>query len=103
MWGADMADQKERRRTERVALDTAIDFRRAKEHRFEVRMQDLSAQGCKVALPERVGRLQTVWITMPGLETLRSDVRWASEWVAGVEFERPMHPAVFDHMAAKLG
>jgi hypothetical protein len=97
-----MAEIQERRQGERVPLDTAVDFRRAKEHRFEVRMHDLSAHGCKVALPERVGRLQTVWISMPGLETLQSQVCWASEWVAGVKFDRPMHQAVFDHMAAKL-
>lgn len=97
-----MTDQKERRRTERVALDAAIDFRRAKEHRFEVRMHDLTAHGCKVTLPEQVGRKQMVWISMPGLETLQSEVRWASDWVAGIQFDRPMHPAVFDHMAAKL-
>lgn len=97
-----MAEQVERRKTERAEVDAAVDFRRAREHRFEVRMHDLSAHGCRVALPERVGRLQTVWITMPGLETLQSQVCWATEWTAGVRFDRPMHPAVFDHMAAKL-
>jgi hypothetical protein len=97
-----MADMDERRRIERAPTDSAIDFRRPKEHRFEVRMHDLTEHGCKVALPEQVERLQTVWISLPSLETLQSQVRWSADWVAGVEFDRPLHPAVFDHMAAKL-
>ena len=97
-----MADIEERRRGDRVPLDAAVDFRRAKEHRHEVRLHDLTAHGCRVALPESVNYRQMVWVSLPGLETLQSTVRWTSEWVAGVEFERPMHPAVFDHMAAKL-
>ena len=97
-----MAVQVERRRMERAEVDASVDFRRAREHRFEVRIHDLTAHGCKIAVPERVGRLQTVWISMPGLETLQSQVCWADEWIAGVRFDRPMHPAVFDHMAAKL-
>ena len=97
-----MADQDERRRDDRVPLDAVVDFRRAKEHRYEVRVHDLSAHGCRIDLPEHVSNLDTIWVTLPGLETLQSAVRWESEWLAGVEFERPMHPAVFDHMAAKL-
>lgn len=97
-----MAEQEERRRDDRVPLDIAVDFRRAKEHRYEVRLRDLTAHGCRIDLPEHVSNPDEVWVTLPGLETLSSTVRWKSEWVAGVEFKRPMHPAVFDHMAAKL-
>ena len=97
-----MADQDERRRDNRVPLDAAVDFRRAKEHRYAVRLHDLTAHGCRIDLPEHVCNPDEVWVTLPGLETLPSTVRWESEWVAGVEFKRPMHPAVFDHWAAKL-
>ena len=97
-----MADQNERRRGDRTPLDTLVDFRRRREHCYVVRLHDLTASGCRIDLPEHVCDPDDVWVTLPGLETLASTVRWANEFVAGVEFKQPMHPAVFDHMAAKL-
>ena len=98
-----MVDQDERRRDDRVMLEAEIDFRRPREHCYAVRLHDLSAHGCRIDLPDHVTDPDHVWVTLPGLESLASSVRWESAWVAGVEFNRPMHPAVFDHMAAKLG
>lgn len=97
-----MANQDERRCGDRVALDANVDFRRPREHNYVVRLHDLTAQGCRIDLPEHVSNPDRVWVTLPGLESQASIVRWESDWVAGVEFQRPMHPAVFDHMAAKL-
>lgn len=97
-----MVNQNERRCGDRVPLDAEVDFRRAKEHRYAVRLHDLTASGCRIDLPEHVTNPDQVWVTLPGLETMQSTVRWESDWVAGLEFDRPMHPAVFDHMAAKL-
>ncbi|MEO6580011.1 MAG: PilZ domain-containing protein [Sphingomicrobium sp.] len=97
-----MADQDERRRGERVQLNAAVDFRRPREQPYPVRLHDLTAHGCRIDLPEHVSDAATIWVTLPGLESLASRVRWESNWNAGVEFKRPMHPAVFDHISAKL-
>ena len=97
-----MANHDERRCGDRVALDANVDFRRPREHNYVVRLHDLTAQGCRIDLPEHVSNPDRVWVTLPGLESQASTVRWESDWVAGVEFLRPMHPAVFDHVAAKL-
>lgn len=90
------------RREDRKSLSGSVMFRKPTELPYEVTLQDLSPQGCRIALRERVLPGQLVWITLPGLENLPSLVRWSGEWTAGIEFEKPMHAAVFDHVAARL-
>jgi hypothetical protein len=90
------------RRGERVPLHADIDFRRAGEHRWRVNILDISLQGCRVEIPVRVKIDDVTWITFPGLEAMQGKVCWVNEWVAGVEFERPLHPAVFDMIEQRM-
>lgn len=90
------------RRVERTPLAATVNFRKPKEMAYEVPLENLSPHGCRIALRERVQPGQLIWITVAGLEPLQSWVRWNGEWHAGIEFERPMHVAVFDHFAARL-
>ena len=84
------------RKAERVPLQADIDFRRAGEHRWRVNVLDMSPQGCRLGLPVRVKVDDIIWVTLPGLEAIQGKVCWVKEWVAGVEFTRPLHPAVFE-------
>ena len=97
-----MTGQHERRRNPRLSLDADIEFRRRKETHYTVRMEDLTAEGCRIAPPERVDAGELVWVQLPSLESLSSHVKWTSDWQSGVEFDRPMHRAVFDLLAARL-
>jgi hypothetical protein len=97
-----MADQVERRRWPRFALHANVDFRRKRETRYTIDMHDLTPQGCRIAPPERVDRGELVWVQLPSLESLAAHVKWTNKWQSGVEFERPMHPAVYDMMTARL-
>jgi len=90
------------RRAERVPLHADIDFRRTGEHRWRVNIMDLSPEGCRVEVPVRVQPEDVIWITFPGLEALQGKVCWVKEWVAGVEFDRPLHPAVFDMVEQRM-
>ena len=38
-------------------------------------------------------------LKIDGLETLGSTAAWTAGQSAGLEFERPLHPAVADHIA----
>lgn len=97
-----MSTTTERRQKPRAQLDTAVGFRRRRETRHTLRMQDLSEHGCRLATQERLDGREIVWVTLPGLESLQATVRWSRSWLAGVEFERPMHQAVFAMMAGRL-
>lgn len=90
------------RRAERVPLRADIDFRRTGEHRWRVNILDFSPEGCRVELPVRVLVDDMIWISLPGIEALQGRICWVKEWIAGVEFERPMHPAVFGMVEERM-
>ena len=90
------------RKAERVPLQADIDFRRTGEHRWRVNIHDISPQGCRVEVPVRVKPGDTIWISLPGLEAIQARVCWVKEWVAGVEFERPLHQAVFEMVEQRM-
>ena len=90
------------RKAERVPLQADIDFRRTGEHRWRVDLLDFSPQGCRLELPVRVQGDDQIWISLPGLETLQGRICWVEEWVAGVEFDKPLHPAVFEMLEQRM-
>ena len=90
------------RKAERVSLQADIDFRRTGEHRWRVNIHDISPQGCRVEVPVRVKPDDTIWISLPGLETIQARVCWVKDWAAGVEFERPLHQAVFEMVEQRM-
>ena len=42
-----------------------------------------------------------VWVKFDGLEALEGRVCWVDGFTGGVEFEKPIHPAVFETLIAK--
>lgn len=97
-----MAESVERRRCPRAPLDADVAFRRPRESHYSVSMHDLSPHGCRVACPERLDKGELVWVQLPSLESLPAWVRWTQKAHSGVEFDRPMHRAVFEMMATRL-
>ena len=97
-----MADDIERRRWPRLALEADVGFRRRREAHYNIKMHDMTPEGCRIASPERIDRGELVWVQLPSLESLAARVKWTRAWQSGVEFERPMHVAVFDMMAGRL-
>jgi uncharacterized protein YuzE len=65
-------------------------------------LHDLSLEGCKVEFVDRPRLDETVWIKIDGLERLPGTICWVEGNVAGVEFERPLHPAVLDNLLTRL-
>lgn len=90
------------RKAERIPLHADIDFRRAGEHRWRVNILDISPQGCRVELPVKVVADDVIWIQLPGLESIQGKIAWVNEWIAGIEFDRPLHPAVFELVEQRM-
>lgn len=61
---------------------------------------DLSPEGCKIEFVERPGLGERVWVKFDNLEALEGSVRWVAGHVGGVQFERPLHAAVFDRLSS---
>jgi len=92
----------ERRGAQRLATRIAAVAKTAQGQRHALHISDLSVGGCAidVAGPHPLKPGTAYGIKINGLETLGSTTAWTAGQSAGLEFERPLHPAVADHIAA---
>lgn len=65
----------------------------------KVEVTNLSQQGCRFRLREkRLGQGAFLTITVGRLGFLDARVKWRQDDWHGIRFDRPLHPAVFDHI-----
>ena len=98
----DKADSIERR-AKRKPFGAEIELRRMRGVKYHVTVRDLSPQGCSLNLVDRVELDEIIWIKFLGLESLEADVCWTKDFVAGVEFKKPLHPSVFAMILDRQG
>lgn len=95
-------DPRDERRSTRVAVNAQIALRRTGQLDYRVRVFDASQHGCKVEFVERPQLDERVWVKFEGIEAIEGLVRWIDGFVAGVDFVRPIHAAVFETLVPKL-
>ena len=91
------------RAADRVAVQAQVMLRRAAQNRYRVSAYDLSRYGCKLEFVERPKVHERVWVKFEGLEAIEAEVCWTADFAAGLKFQHPLHPAVFDSLVARLG
>jgi hypothetical protein len=92
----------ETRRSARVGLTAEVILRRPGKSNYRVRVFDASATGCKLEFIERPDLGESLWVKFEGMELLEARVRWTEGFTAGVEFQKPLYPAVFEMLVKKL-
>jgi len=90
------------RKAARVAINAEVSLRRSVQLGYRVRAYDASPYGCKLEFVERPELGERVWVKFEGMDALEGLVCWVDGFVAGVEFVRPIHPAVFDALVPRL-
>jgi hypothetical protein len=90
------------RRSERVAVTADVTLRKPGQPNFQVRVVDASPEGCKLEYVDRPREGDRVWVKFDGLETLEAEVCWVQDFMMGVNFAKPLHPAVFDLLVDRL-
>jgi PilZ domain len=90
------------RRSTRISLTADVILRRIGRSSFQVAATDASADGCRVQLVERPSEGEHVIVKFGGLEPLAAEVCWTDGFAAGLQYTRPMHPAVFDLLVERL-
>lgn len=89
----------EERREARLIVDIeGARLREAGASGTSVGVYDLSPSGFRTEWPYRLRVGDRVWLTLPGLEAQPATVRWTEGFAIGCQFERPIHPSVFDHL-----
>ena len=84
------------RKSQRVHLSAEVMLRRSGQRGYRVKICDVSPHGCKAEFVERPNLDEHVWVKFDGLDSLEAMVCWIRGFEVGLEFERPIHPAVFD-------
>lgn len=93
----------EARKSARIAVRAEVVLRRGGQMNYRVRIYDASPHGCKIEFVERPRLDERVWVKFDGLEAVEALVCWIDGHVVGVEFKRPMHPAVFELLVSRMG
>jgi len=90
------------RKSARVPLQAEVQLRRSGQHHYRVNVFDISPEGCKVEIVERPRLDETVWVKFHGYDAIQSSVCWVEGHAAGIEFERPIYPSIFEMMVSRL-
>ncbi|KFG89304.1 Type IV pilus assembly PilZ [Sphingobium herbicidovorans NBRC 16415] len=89
-------------RTSRLAdrryVQVPVKVRRPGENWFKSSVADLSVAGFRLQTFMKLTTGDSLWIMLPGFEGRRAHVLWTRGHEAGCHFERPLHPAILDHI-----
>jgi hypothetical protein len=83
---------------ERRHVLIGVKVRRPGESWFTSRIADMSTSGFRLQSFMRLTPGSDLWIMLPGFEGRRARVLWTRAHEAGCAFERPLHPAILDHV-----
>ncbi|RHW18756.1 pilus assembly protein PilZ [Sphingomonas gilva] len=90
----------EGRRALRKAVSLRARLRERGANKFTIDVVDLSTTGFRCETSFTLYEGHAVWLTLPGLAGLEATVAWKRGYCYGFAFNRPLHPAVFDHIVA---
>lgn len=90
------------RQSQRESIQADVSSRRAGALVCQVQLFDVSPHGCKVEFLEQPNVDERVWVKFEGLESLSGLVCWVGGFVAGVEFDKTIHSAVFERLVTQL-
>lgn len=86
------------RMMERRHTVIAVRVRRPGETWFRSRITDVSVSGFRLNSFMKLDVGDSLWIMLPGFEGRRAHVLWTRAHEAGCAFDRPLHPAILDHV-----
>jgi hypothetical protein len=87
---------------DRFAVSAQLSLRRLGRKAYEGALLDLTPRGCKVEFVERPKEGEIMWAKFDALDAIEATVRWVDGFHGGLEFVRPIHPAIFDSLLARL-
>ena len=91
-----------RRRSCRRPVDHEVGVKKLGGLGFQLATRDVSPDGCRVELVEMVDIGERVIVRLPSIEPLGAEVAWVKGANAGLQFQRPLHPAVFEQLIDRV-
>jgi PilZ domain len=90
------------RRNDRSKVTADVLLRRAAGRSYRTKVFDVSPDGCKIEFVERPVVGEQLWVKFEGLDSLEAEVRWVDGHSGGIQFQRPIYPAVFELLLMRL-
>lgn len=90
------------RRAQRLDVRMKAALRQTGSTKFDVDVLDMSVSGFRFDTAYNLHEGARVWLTVPGLEGLESQVMWRQGFHYGCAFTQPLHTAVFDHIVKQF-
>jgi hypothetical protein len=90
------------RKAPRTSLTAEVLLRRSGHRNYRVNIYDVSLEGCKIEFIERPNVGERLWVKFEALDAVEGSVCWLEGHLAGVKFERPIHPAVFEILVSRM-
>ena len=84
------------RESERLAIVLNAKMKRFGRSGYEVPVTDIGTTGCKVEFTDRPDIGETVSLRFDSLDALEATVRWITDRRCGLDFARPLHPAILE-------
>lgn len=83
---------------ERSLAIISVKVRRPGESWFKSQITDISITGFRLQSFVKLAMNDELWIMLPGFEGRRARILWTRAHESGCLFERPLHPAILDHI-----
>lgn len=98
-----MTQESDNRRSLRlpIEVDVNVDHPRSR-RRLTAELFDISPEGCRLVTAEPFDPSSQLLIRIAGLEPWPARVVWAKDGTVGVEFHKPINPAVVEHHARQF-
>jgi PilZ domain len=86
------------REFERGSVSIPAEIREAGAGRQKVSVIDLSRSGFRMHCIFLIPHDRTVFLTMPGFESMEARIAWHEDDYYGCEFKQRLHEAIYDHV-----
>lgn len=90
------------REYDRVSLNAELMLRRQGRQSYLAKLFDLTPSGCRVEFIERPKCGEPVWVKLDTFDSIEAKVKWVDGFFGGLQFVRPIYPAVFEILLARL-
>lgn len=97
----DNAELDAKRRAARVGIELPVRCKRGTE-RTTVILKDLNQYGARIEGMAKLRIDEPIHLMLPGLQPKMAFVVWSRDKVSGLEFEKPLHEAVFETLVSEF-
>jgi hypothetical protein len=92
------ADNEGRRRSARASVSLEAGLGAFGRGRTLCKVVDVSIHGARLQTYSALKKGSTIWLTLPSIGHVAAEVKWADDFAAGCQFQRPLDTEKFEQL-----